>query len=158
VFSIGGLAGPRLVRIEGIPSGWAVKAIIHAGRDVSETPIVFDDGVVADVQIVLTRALGHVAGGIEPPSGADYAVIVVPEDLTRLADFARFARLVRADQNGRYEVRDLLPGRYVAVAVEDVDESEWSNPDYVRRVRGTGTPVAVSANQTTTLTLELQQP
>jgi hypothetical protein len=149
-FTLVGLAGVRQFVVEGIPEGWALKSILDAGRDVSDTSMFFDERVNLKVEVVLTRRLGTVTGRTD---GA--AVLVLPEDLSRLSNFRRWARLVRPDQARTYRAERLLPGRYVAAAVADVDETEWSRPEFVRRIHAQATPFAVSPDAPVSLDLAM---
>ena len=50
-------------------------------------------------------------------------------------------------------VTDLPPGDYLAIALDDVDENEWANADYLDRFRARATPVTIGEGPAQTVTL-----
>ena len=49
-------------------------------------------------------------------------VVVFPEDRARWAPPSRFVRMTRSNQDGRYDVQDLPPTNYLAVAVPSLQQ------------------------------------
>jgi hypothetical protein len=84
-----------------------------------------------------------------------YSVLVFPGDRSRLRSPSRWTRWVRPDQNGRFTIDDLPPGDYLAIALDDVDEAEWLNADYLERLRPRATPLTLRPGEPQTITLEL---
>jgi hypothetical protein len=138
-FTLTGLIGTRQLRIGSAPHGWVVKAILAGGRDLLDVPLPFTgDEEIANVEIVLTHELAEL-NGIAGRS----SVLVFPERLARYRDMQRVARWVRADQNGRFVVDDLLPGTYCVLATDDVDDAQWANADYLEQFRARATRVTL---------------
>jgi hypothetical protein len=156
-FELVGLAGVRQLIVDGVPSGWALQSIMHNGTDLSDREVAFDEPVRLNVQVVLTRRFATVTGRGRGGSTdvVQYTVVVLPEDLSRLADFRRWARLIRSDHTGSYEVTNLLPGPYVMVALADLEESTWSNPDFVRRLHTSGVRVNVGPGERASIDLDV---
>ena len=67
----------------------------------------------------------------------------------------RFTRTVRPDQNGSFHLRALPPGRYVAAAVEGLDQGDEWNPAFQETVRTSGQPFTLTEGQALALKLEL---
>jgi hypothetical protein len=42
---------------------------------------------------------------------------------------------VRPDQQGRYEIKGLPPGDYLAVALNYVEEGVWNDSEYLESIR-----------------------
>ena len=57
---------------------------------------------------------------------------------------------------GRYEIAGLLPGKYFVVAVEDMDDGAWNDPDVLLRLEATAAPLTVTEGQRVTLALKLK--
>jgi hypothetical protein len=49
----------------------------------------------------------------------------------------------------------LLPGTYLAVAVTDVDEAQWSNADALTQFRARATRVTLGESETKTIALQI---
>jgi hypothetical protein len=63
--------------------------------------------------------------------------------------------MARPDQQGAFQVKDLPPGRYLAAAVDYLEEGEETNPDALERLRNTATPFALEEGDTKTLALKV---
>ena len=64
-------------------------------------------------------------------------------------------RTSRPDQDGRFRIRALPAGRYLAAAVEVLEQGREWDPEFVRRFRDAATPFALAEGQTHTLSLTL---
>jgi hypothetical protein len=42
---------------------------------------------------------------------------------------------VRSDQKGRYQIKGLPPGEYLASAVDYVEDGAWNEPEYLDSLR-----------------------
>ena len=61
---------------------------------------------------------------------------------------------MRPNQHGRFAVDDLLPGVYLVVALDDVDDTEVWNADYLERFRSHATRVVLGDREKKTMTIE----
>jgi len=64
-------------------------------------------------------------------------------------DHAQWKALTRRDQSdsdGSFAFRDVAPGEYIAVAIEDGWALDWTSPEVMGRYLRAGTNVTVSAN------------
>src|SRR5262245_9293718 len=142
-----------------LPDGWALKAILHDGRDISDAPIELKSGErLDDVTIVLTRRVTTVAGQVLGGGGAptsDGTVLVFAADRGKWFEQSRFVRAVRPDQDGRYQVAGLPPGAYQAIAIDDVEDGAWADPDYLEALRPSARAVTLAEGQTQTAALTL---
>jgi len=153
------LVGLREFRVRSIPPGWTLKSLTLDGRSLLDGPIEFKGseqltGVVA----VLTNRHSELTGTVvdtEKKPVRDYSLVVFPEDRLRLRNPGRWTRWTRPDQNGRFSIDDLPAGKYLAIALDDVDEAEWSTVEYLDRLRPRATPVTIVDGQKQTTTLEL---
>ena len=161
-FELRDLAGPLVLRVVNVPRGWSVKSITYAGRDISETPIDFKPATaINDVHVVMTSRVAMIEGAAIDAQGSplvDYSVLVFPEDRTRAAHARRFARWARPTSGGRFSIDDVLPGDYLAVAVTDVDDTQWQNADYLERFRAQATRVTLRESEKKTVMLTLVTP
>ena len=144
-FRIGGLIGRRIVRLSGLPRGWALKAVRVRGVDVTDDGLEISDNV-EDVEIVVTTTPTHLTGVVTDSAGqlvAGGSVIIFPEARERRGGpLNRFVTSARVDGNGAFTLQALPPGRYFGIAVAELADGEWADPAYletleVRAVRFT---------------------
>jgi hypothetical protein len=154
-FAIDDLVGRRELRVSSVPRGWTVAAITHDGRNLLNVPIEFKGGEnLSGVRILLTDTPTELSGVVldrEQRPRSDCSVLVFAEDRTLLPGRARW---VRPDQTGRFVVEGLPAGTYLAAAVADVDDVEWSTVEYLDRLRSSATRVAIADAEKKTFTLE----
>jgi hypothetical protein len=64
--------------------------------------------------------------------------------------------MVRVDQTGVFHARSLPPGeRYLAVAVDYLEQGEFQDPLFLERMRGRATPFSLSDGENKNLDLTL---
>ena len=115
-------AGARLIRANGLPEEWNLKAVYLAGQDVIDTPLDFG-GVrdVAGVTLEFTDQVSELSGIVFDEVGAvrtDLTVIAFPTDSSLWRPQARQIQASRPDQNARYQIRGLPASDYWLVAVD----------------------------------------
>ena len=119
-FQAADLFGPRLVRVSGLPSGWAVKAILLNDADITDVPTVFTKQHDGQLQVVLSSRLSALEGEVRDEAGkiADEAIVYVFSEDRRSWSLAS-PRTVFSDvrPDGRFRVGELTGGRYFAIAV-----------------------------------------
>ena len=154
VVSVFGAARVRAV----VPDGWTVKAILHDGRDIADTPIELKSGeTLTDVQVVVSQRVTSISGQLLDDKGAplvDGTVIVFADDASRWSDDSRWVRAVRPDQEGRYQIQGLPPGDYLAVAVDYVEEGAWNEADYLESLRARAQRVPLRDAESRSLSLK----
>ena len=116
-----GSQGPLIVQPGRFPEGWMIKAVLLNGEDVSDSGIPTRSGERLDgLQIVLTNRLTRVNGTVSTGLGQparDYVAVVFPEEAALWRAFTRRIRSETPDQQGRFEMKSLPPGHYLAVAL-----------------------------------------
>ena len=163
-FEIKGLSGRALFRAVQLAAGpstiWIIRSVTLNGIDVTDTPVdVGRTGSASDLEIVLTDKQTTFSGSVRNARGEqvnDYAVAIFPEHLNEGALPTRFTRVVRPDQQGRFETRGLPPGDYVAAAVESVEQrGEW-DPAFRKQVEAMAKRFRLTEGNTVSLDLQLQ--
>jgi hypothetical protein len=114
----------------GPTQGWSIKSVRRGGDDLTDTPLdLGTTGDVSDLEIMITSQQTTLSGSVKNPQGEpvrDYAVVILPESLREGVLPMRFTRVVRPDQQGRFETKGLPAGQYLAVAVHSIDSGgEW---------------------------------
>ncbi len=160
-FVLTNLLGPRLLRLRAGPKGWLLKDVVSDGRSMLDVPLVFSGNeTITDVEVILSNHRSTLTGNVTTAdaghtAAADYSVLVFPSDPARLRNTERWARWARPRVRGDFVIDDLLPGDYLAVAVADVDETQWQNADYLERFRSRATPVTLGDRENKHIALEL---
>jgi hypothetical protein len=154
VVSVFGAARVRAIA----PEGWTVKAILHDGRDLADTPIEMKSGeVLTDVQVIVSNRVTTISGQLVDDKGAplqDGTVIVFADEPAKWWDDSRWVRAVRPDQQGRYQIQGLPPGDYLAVAVDYVEDGIWNDADYLESIRRHGQKITLGEAATRSLALK----
>ena len=160
-FELKGLSGsPRLFRVNGLPTGWTLKAVEANGIDVTDTGVDFKGSEsVSGIEIILSSKSTEIAGAVTGADGAaakDYTLIVFAEDPQKwLAPATRWVTGVRPDQDGRFHVRNMPAGAYYAVAVDYVPQGEWNDPEVLERLKTRAEHFSLGEEEKKTLDLKM---
>lgn len=142
-FEVRAMAGPALLRTMRTPPGYTLKNVLVNGQDVTDSGIAFKPGeTVTGVQVVLTAKTQSVSGAVADAKGqavTDYTVVIFADDPARWGYMTRYIAMARPDQQGAFQVKNLPPGRYLAIAVPYLEDGEQSNPETLERFRGSAT-------------------
>ena len=160
-FAVTGVFGAARLRAT-LPDGWALTSILQEGRDVTDTAFELKSGdVLSGVRVVLTNRVNSVGGQIVDDKGAplaDGTIIVFAADAEKWGEDSRFVRSARPDQEGKYQIRGLPPGEYLAVAIDYVEDGMWNDPEYLESIRRYGQKVTLGETDAQTVTLKLVTP
>ncbi len=159
-FKISGIQGRRLFRINGLPPTWTLSAVVLNGSDITDTAVELkSQEEVIGLQILVTDRVSEVNGRVTNAKGdptRDYTVVIFPEDSTKWSYPSRFVRTGRADQEGLYKIRGLpSEDRYLAVAVDYLEEGEGSDPQFLEEMKDRGTRLALGQGEVKALDLKL---
>ncbi len=158
-FQVKGVDGPRYFRVSGLPAGWALKSVLHDGREITDEPFEFKGSEdVGGFQLVLSDQFTTVSGDVTDDRGRavkDYALVVFAQDSGRWTANSRFVTNARPDQNGKFKVEKLPSGDYLAAALEYLDEGDASDPEFMEGLRGSATRFSLTDGETKTLNLKL---
>lgn len=157
-FELQGLRGRGYIRA-GTLSDWQMKRVRREGVDVTDTPLDFASDIDG-LEIELTERLTTISGGVSDDGGSvalDATVIVFADDPGKWGPRSRFIESARPDQKGRFTIRGLPPGRYVAIAVGYLEPGQERDPDLLDVWHKGGTPFTLSEGETYTLDLKLSK-
>jgi hypothetical protein len=152
-FEITGLSETRVIvgNVSDAPD-WSVKAVLHNGIDVTDTPIEFVPGqTVEGFEVVLTRKRTELSGQISGEGGVletDATVIIFSEDPARWGFASRYVRTARPNQDGRYTLLGMPPHDYLVIAVKDLEPGQFQDPEFLESVRPQALRVSLGENDT----------
>jgi hypothetical protein len=155
-FELKGLRGRGFIRA-GTLGDWEMKRVRREGADVTDTPLDFSADVDG-LEIELTQQVTTLSGGVSDSRGdmaLDATVIAFADDPAKWGPQSRFIESARPDQQGRFTIKGLPPGRYLAIAVGYLEPGEERDPDLLEAWRRHGTPFTLTEGKTHVLDLKL---
>ncbi len=166
-FEIRGVSGGRAVFnvFPSTPSGgaqiWSVKSVTIDGQNVTDIP--FDLSTARDdtkIQIIMTDKQTATVGTARNARGeqiTDYTAVIFPAQVKEGVVAARYMRVVRPDQQGRFQARGLPPGDYFAAAVESLEQGGQFDPAFRKQLEPNAKRFTLTEGQTATVDLTLAQ-
>ncbi len=146
---------PGTYQAELYDAEWILTRIVAQNAKVQGSQITLAAGASAKLACTATRVSTSVAGtvlrGEKPVAGA--MVLLVPED--GIGDKGRYRR-DESDSDGTFTLRQVIPGRYIAVSILSGWDMEWGDPAVLAPFLARGEKVTVSPEKTPSLTLQVQ--
>jgi hypothetical protein len=159
-FELTNAYGLNKITVSPLPAGWVVRSIDYDGKDYADVPIDFHGGQRFDnVTVTLSKTLPRIHGTLADESGRpmEGSVLIFPEDQSKWAEDSRLARSARPDERGSFEFRNVIPGSYLAVALDYVRDGDWADPDFLRKLLDQAKPVKVDESGVATVALTLKR-
>ena len=114
---------PRVVGMTGLPRGWVLRAVRHAGRDITSMPVEFGAGAGAHpVEVVVTNRVARLTVRVldeRAKAGAARAVLLSVDPVRTSVTYPTLSD--RPVDGGEETFAAMLPGTYLLAAVSDVD-------------------------------------
>ncbi|MBL8232338.1 MAG: carboxypeptidase regulatory-like domain-containing protein [Bryobacterales bacterium] len=146
------IPGKHRLNIGGLPATHYVREI-RIGDSAVDGDVV--EVASADTKLAISIAMGksQVSGVVQnekgdPLPGAKVALIPEPIRPFRL-------RVTSTDQNGIFQIGNVAPGEYQAVAMESADTAAFEDEEYLKPIRGKLQRVKVEAEGTQSLKLKV---
>jgi hypothetical protein len=138
-------AGRYMIALANAP-GYAIRSISATGGRVSGRTVEFAGSQPLELTIDASEGVGAITGTVlkadKPISGA--MVVLVPQ---QIADNAPLFRRDQSDSDGTFILRDVVPGKYTAIAIQNGWDLEWGSPDVLRPYLASGIAVQINGNQ-----------
>lgn len=134
-----------------LPATAYLADIRQGGASVYDNGIVVGSGQMNPVDVMVNTSAGSLEGTV---SGADQkpvsgmTVVLVPPDNRR--QNPSLYKTARSDDQGRFTLTSLAPGRYTVYAWESVPPGAYQNAEFLGRYAGRGSAVSVEAGARTT--------
>ena len=159
-FQLKGLSSRRLVRVNNLPPGWALKSVRLNGEDVTDSGVEFKSGQdLSGLEVVASSKQTEITGGVTGSNGSplkDYTVVVFSDDPQYWSlPFTRWVNGTRPDQEGRFRLRNLPAGSYNIVAVDYIEAGAWGDPDLLDRLKSHARRITLSEGGSERVDLKL---
>jgi protocatechuate 3,4-dioxygenase beta subunit len=152
--------GSYIVQVEGGsgPGSFFLKSATLGGRDIATG---FTASGPTTLELMVSSKGGSVEGDVvekEKDVDTDHpvanaTVVAVPEEKYRkLPDHFKTGS---TDQQGRFTIRGLAPGSYTLYAWQDLEDSVWYDPDFLRSQEANGTALKVTEGSNQKVELKL---
>ena len=158
-FELRGVIGTRLFSLQGLPAGWELKNVELNGTDIIDTPTSLNGtDQRSQLRLIATNRLTELSGSVVGPDVgpvADYTVLVFADDSQKWSLPFRNIRVARTGPGGRFSLRGLPPGRYLAVATAHLPPETAQDPQFLESLRSEATQLSLGAAESKSLQLTL---
>jgi hypothetical protein len=160
-FTVNNVFGRARFRVT-LPDGWMVKGIRHEGRDMTDAVLELKSREqVSGVEVLITNRVTEINGQVVDAKNApvhDATVLLFPVEAERWFESSRSVRATRPDQQGRWQLKALPAGDYLAVALDYIEVDAWQDPEYLESVRRYARRVTISEGAAQTVSLKVVVP
>jgi hypothetical protein len=135
-----------------------LKQVTLDGEDITDVPLDMSAGNVSGIRVVMTDKLTDVSGRVTGDRGEplkDYVVIAQPSEPKEGMAALRYVRTGRPDQDGRFDIKGLPPGRYVVTAIDTLEIGREWDPNFQKALRDAGRDLTLKEAESLTLDLKL---
>lgn len=142
--------------VSGIPADAFVKSIRVA--DAETVTAGFNGAKAGNMHIIVSGRAATLQGTVTDKTGNPFPGATIVLNSTRPLPRMRGSSstpTISTDQNGHFVFRGLVPGDYKVSAWEEIDEEEYSDPEFATRSGGLLTSVKVSEGDAVTTDLKL---
>ena len=157
-FQLAGASG-RVFLMVSTPPLWVIKSVTLDGNDITDEPLeLTGKQSISGLVIRLTDKLTQISGRVSDGRGQvlrDYVVVIQPAEAKEPIVASRWIRTARPDTSGRFETRGMRPGRYVATAVEALEQGRQFAPEFQEQLRRGGREFSVREGESVALDLTL---
>lgn len=158
-FTLSSLVGAVSLRVDGLPQAWLVKSIVVAGHDVTDTGLDFKGTEqLTGARVTVTDKVTELNGTatLGGATARDYSVVVFAEDDAKWTFPTRFVRTAQGNTQGTFTLRGLPPGtRYLAAAVDSIEEGEAQDPEFLNALRERASSVSFREGEAKTIELRV---
>lgn len=113
------------------------------------------------MRVVVTDRISALTGTLSDARGrkiTDATVVLFADDAQKWGPMTRYVRTARPDQDGRYRVQGLPPGRYLAVVLDQIEPGEEGNPELLAQLATGAASVVIRQGAAHTLDLRMSRP
>jgi len=161
ITSQGFAQGQYTVNAFGAPAGWSLQSVTVDGVDVTQQPLDIGVGDITGMVVTFTNTPAELTGSVTNRDGSpakEAAVVAFPADEPIAHDYGLNPRRVvsaRVATSGAFALRNLPPGDYQIVAVDDVVKAFDLTAEFIQSLTGRATHVKIAAGAKAQQALQL---
>jgi len=161
ITSQGFAPGQYVVNVFTNTPGWSIQSVTVDGVDVTQQPLEIGASDIAGMVVTFTDTPAELTGSVTNRDGSpakEAAVIAFPGDEPIAHDYGLNPRRVvstRVVTSGAFALRNLPPGDYQVVAVDDIAKAFDLTPEFIQSLAGRATRVKIAAGAKTQQTLQV---
>jgi hypothetical protein len=151
-------AGRMFVRSPPTGADWRLNRVVFNGVDITDSGVdVPVNASLNDVVVELTDHLNPISGRVTDASGTlvrDCFVIVFGQDPAGWTPGTRYLTSSRPGLDDLFHAK-MPAGDYYAVALTEIEQGSWTDPEFLMQVRDHATKFSIAAGETKTIDLTL---
>jgi protocatechuate 3,4-dioxygenase beta subunit len=135
------------VQATGNPDGTFLKSVRFGGTDVLTESLDLSHGAAGTLTIVFQAGAAELTGIAQNDQGQPAPGSIgtlVPDPLQ--PQQRSLYHSMTADQNGRFTLKNLAPGKYRLYSWDDIEAGAWMDPEFMKPHESKGTPVTLAEN------------
>lgn len=157
-FELTAMPGRNHITSPILPSGWTMRSVrVNNVEAIDDGFDVKPGEKITGVDVELTK-VAVVAGLVTNARGEavkDCTLLIFPTDSRRWTASGRYLRQARPEQDGRFKVSGLVPADYYIVAIDKLDANQWTDHEFLDRIRSKATRVSIGEGETKTIDLKV---
>jgi protocatechuate 3,4-dioxygenase beta subunit len=141
------------ITVGGLPSNAYIRAVRYGSEDIMQRG--FDPaGGHESLDIIISADGGRISGLVsdkDQNAQSGITVVAVPDQPLRWISAG--SKTISSDQNGRFNLQGLRPGRYRLYGFEDIEAGAYDDPQFMKKYLDSGKAVDVTENSQQTIDL-----
>jgi hypothetical protein len=143
--------GKYMVGFAGEAPPWTLASAISGGIDTLDAFLdVPRDRDVRDLVLTLRDKSSELSGTVTDGAGkaaADRIAVVFPADERLWVAGERRIKAMPLGEDGTYGFEEMRPGSYLVAITEGVENDEWLNPDFLKKLLTAAIPVSIGEGE-----------
>jgi hypothetical protein len=145
-----------------VPEGWMLKAVRHEGRDITEEVVELGSRQqMSGVEVIITNRVTEINGQVldeKTMPVVEATVLLFPADEKQWYENSRAIRATRPDQQGRWQLKTMPAGEYLAVALDYMEVNAWQDPEFLASLKESATRVTIGEGAAASVSLKVIAP
>jgi len=132
-------------------NGWLLRTASIGSQDTLDIPVALRPGQpLPAASVVFTDRTATLSGILRNPpddTTPNHTIVLFPVDPSLWQPRSRRIDGVPVSPDGTFAFNNLVPGDYLAAAVDDVEPGEWFDPAFLQRIAGRATRIPIGEGE-----------
>jgi hypothetical protein len=121
--------GEWLLNVNPLPPGAFLKAARFGDQDIRFARMEIEPGSQDPLNVVISMNTAHVHGQVDAGSGDSKRAGILLAPTGQYSTLTRFYYDIAADDTGKFELKDIAPGKYKIFALERLAPADFKTPE-----------------------------